>query len=260
MNKKIINLDKHEDFIGLENVKDLYSILDYKPILIRTEFDNNYLEYGSEGSNSLSFTEYLNLIKPYLEDLINEKKNKGEWKLQLTAKISFVSFKPDSDETRLMYARSNNEEFMNGSETEEIIESLYRSLLQNYNDNLQEKMKGSDFVFNGINYFYYDFNGVSICKGGSYIDSPKWLKDKKSTVNQKNNDFKCFQYATTLALNFDKVTNHPERVVKVKSFIDKYNWNDINFPTNRKDCNRFEVNNKNVALNILYVPFKTKKT
>ena len=80
MNKKIINLDNNEDFIGLENVKDLYSILDYKPILIRTSFDYNYLEYGSEGSNSLSFMEYLNLIKPYLEDLINEKKNKGEWK------------------------------------------------------------------------------------------------------------------------------------------------------------------------------------
>ena len=177
LNKKIINLDKHEDFIGLENVKDLYSILDYKPILIRTEFENNYLEYGSEGSNSLSFMEYLNLIKPYLEDLINEKKNKGEWKLQLTAKISFVSLKPDSDETRLMYTRSDPMEIMNGSETEEIIESLYRSLLQKYNDNLQEKMKGSDFVFNGINYFYYDFNRVSICKGGSYIDSPKWLKN-----------------------------------------------------------------------------------
>ena len=83
MNKKIINLDKHEGFIGLENVKDLYSILDYKPILIRTSFDCNYLEYGSESSNSLSFMEYLNLIKPYLEDLINEKKNKGEWKARL---------------------------------------------------------------------------------------------------------------------------------------------------------------------------------
>ena len=158
-----------------------------------------------------------------------------------------------------MHTRSDAAEFMNGSETEEIIESLYRSLLQNYNDNLQEKMKGSDFVFNGINYFYYDFNSVSISKGRSYIDSPKWLKDKKSTVNQKNNDFKCFQYATTLALNFDKVTNHPERVVKGKSFIDKYNWNDSYFPANKKDWNRFEVNNKNVALNILYVPFKTKK-
>ena len=196
----------------------------------------------------------MNLIKPYLEDLINEKKNKGEWKLQLMAKISFVSLKPDSDETRLMYTRSDPMEIMNGSETEEIIESLYRSLFQKYNDNLQEKMKGSDFVFNRSYYFYYDFNRVSIRKGGSYIDSPKWLR-----TLQKYNDFKCFQYATTLALNFDKVTNHPERVVKVKSFIDKYNWNDINFPANKKDWNRFEVNNKNVALNILYVPFKTKK-
>ena len=260
LNKKIINLKKHEDFIGLENVKDLYSILGYKPILIRTAFDSNYLEYGSEGSNSLSFTEYLNLIKPYLEDLINEKKNKDEWKLQLTAKISFVSLKPDSDETRLMYTRRNPAEFMNGTETEEIIESLYGSLLQTYNDNLQEKMKGSDFVFNGINYFYYDFNRVSISKVGSYIESPKWLNNKKCTVNQKNNDNKCFQYATTLALNFDKVTSHPERITKkIKSFINKYNWNDINFPAKRKDWNRFEVNNKNVALNILYVPFNTEK-
>ena len=252
-------MDKHEDFIGLENVKDLYSILDYKPVLITVGFNNSYLEYGSNGNNSLSFTEYLNSIKPYLEDLINEKKNKGEWKLQLTAKISFVSLKPDSDEMCLMHIRSNAAEFMNGSETEEIIEPLYRSLLQNYNDNLQEKMKVSDFVFNGINYFYYDFNRVSISKGGSYTDSPKWLKDKKSTVNQKNNDNKCFQYATTLALNFNKIDKNPQRISRIKPFIENYNWNDINFPAAKIDCNRFELNNKNVALNILYVPFKTKK-
>ena len=260
LNKKIINLNTHEHFIGLENVKDLYSILDYKPILIRTAFNNNYLEYGSDVNNSLSFMEYLNLIKPYLEDLINEKKNKDEWKLQLTAKISFVSLKPDSDETRLiMHTRSNPVEFMNGSETEEIIESLYRSLLQKYNDNLQEKMRGSDFVFNGINYFYYDFNRVSISKGGSCIESPKWLKDKKSTINQKNNDNKCFQYATTLASNFNKTNKDPQRISKTKPVIENSNWNDINFPANKKDWNRFEVNNKNVALNILYVPFNTKK-
>ena len=217
------------------------------------------MEYGSEGNNSLSFMEYLNLIKPYLEDLINEKKNKGEWKLQLTAMISFVSLKPDSDETRLMYTRSDAEEFMNGSETEEIIESLYRSLLQKYQDNLNEKMRGSDFIFNGINYLSYDFHRVSISKGGSYIESPKWLKDKKSTINQKNNDYKCFQYATTLALNFNKINKDPQRISKIKPFIENYNWNDINFPANKKYWNRFEVNNKNVALNILYVPFNTKK-
>ena len=128
-----------------------------------------------------------------------------------------------------MHTRSVCEEFMSGSETEEIIEKLCRSLLQVYQDNLNGKMRGSDFIFNGINYLFYDFNRVSISKCGSYIESPKWLKDKKCTVNQKNNDNKCFQYATTPALNFDKIDKHPQRISRIKPFIDNYNWNDINF-------------------------------
>ena len=72
-----------------------------------------------------------------------------------------------------MHTRSVNGEFMDGSDIDEIIKVLYKSLLQKYQDNLQNKMKGSDFVFNGVNYLYYDLNKVSISKGGSYIDSPK---------------------------------------------------------------------------------------
>ena len=62
-------------------------------------------------------------------------------------------------------------------------------------------MRGSDFEFDGINFFYYNFNKTSIYRVGSYIDSLKWLKNKKSTINPKNNNHKCFQYAATLALN-----------------------------------------------------------
>ena len=94
LDKKIINLNEYDnnnnnDFI--ENVRDLFYIVNYEPILIKTGFDNDYLEYRSEGNDSLSFEEYINLIKPYLNDLINNKKDKGEWKLQLSAEISFVS-------------------------------------------------------------------------------------------------------------------------------------------------------------------------
>ena len=120
-------------------------------------------------------------------------------------------------------------------------------------------MKGSDFIFNGINYLYYDLNRITISIGGSYIESPKWLKDKKCTINQKNTDNKCFQYAATLALNFNDIDKHHQRISKIKHFIDNYNWNDINFPAAKKDWIKFEVNNKNVALNILYAPFNTKK-
>ena len=105
---------------------------------------------------------------------------------------------------------------------------------------------------------YYNFNKISISRGGSYIDSPKWLKDKKINSESKNNDNKCFKYAATLALNIDKINDHPERISKIKPFIEKYNWKDIDFPSTSKDWKKFELNNE-VALNILYIPHGTKK-
>ena len=257
LDKKVNNNNTNDDYT--ENIRDLFSILDYEPVLIKSGFVNNYLEYMSNGNDSLSFNEYLELIKPYLYDLINVYKDKGEWKIQLSAEISFISQKPNSNEICVMFTRSTAEEFMIGSETKEVAEKLFMSILQKYQDNLQNKMKGSDFIFNGINYLYYDLNRITISKGGSYIESPKWLKDKECTINQKNNDYKYFQYATTLALNINSIDKHHQRISKIKPVIDNYNWNDINFPATKKDWNKFEVNNKNIALNILYVPYNTKK-
>ena len=144
----------------------------------------------------------------------------------MITEIDFISLKPGSDETRVMYTRSHNEEFMNGDDTDEVIKLLFKSFLQRFEENLQEKMRGSDFEFDGINFLYYNFNKMSIDRDGSYIDSPKWLKDQKSTINPKNNDHKCFQNAATLALNFDNINNHPEKISKISPFIDQYNWKD----------------------------------
>ena len=157
-----------------------------------------------------------------------------------------------------MDIRSDNEESMNGSDTDEIIKGLFEWFLQKYEENLQEKMEGSDFEFDSVNFLYYDFNKISISRGGSYIDSPKWLKNKRSTINSKHNDYKCFQYAVTLALNLDKIKKDPRRISKIKPFIEQYNWSDIDFPSTNKDWKKFELNNE-IALNILYVPHNTKK-
>ena len=92
-----------------------------------------------------------------------------------------------------MHTKSDYKEFMNGSDMDiSSIKELFKSLLQRYQENLQEKMRGSDFAFDGVNFLYYDFNKISISRGGSYIDSPKWLKDKKSTINPKNNIINVF--------------------------------------------------------------------
>ena len=92
--------------------------------------------------------------------------------------------------------------------------------MQKYEENLQEKIKGSDFEFDSVNFLYYDFNKISINKVGSYIDFQHWLKNKTSAINPINNDYKCFQYAVTLALNLDKIRKNPQRISKIKPFID----------------------------------------
>ena len=79
------------------------------------------------------------MIEQYLRELINYYKSKGEWKIELTAEINFISLKPDSNETRIMHTKSDNEEIMVGSDTSDVIKELFKSFLQIYQEGLQEK-------------------------------------------------------------------------------------------------------------------------
>ena len=60
-------------------------------------------------------------------------------------------------------------------------------------------------------------------------------KKQRLTINPKSNDYKCFQYAITVALNRDKIKKHLQKVSKIKPFINQYNWSDIDFPSTSKD-------------------------
>ena len=111
-----------------------------------------------------------------------------------------------------MHTPSDNMEIMIGSETDEIVEELFESLLQRYQEGLEESMRGSEFIFDSVDTLHYNLNEIRLSIGGSYIDSPKWLKNKKATINPKNNDDKCFQYARAVALNHEQIKNHSERI------------------------------------------------
>ena len=149
--KKILKLDKYHDYDdyeykGIKDIKDLFKLSIhkdyYKPILVKSGYNGNYVQYESKGDKILTLKKYLALIETYLRKLINYYKSKGEWKLQLIAEIDFISLKPGSDETRIVHTRSDNIEIMIG---DDIIEELFKSFLQKYEENLQNKMGGSDF-------------------------------------------------------------------------------------------------------------------
>ena len=178
----------------------------YKPIIASGAFDGSYIQYESKGGRgkNLSIKEYLNIIKPYLSDIINDHKTRGlvryhsgnkswlekissEWKIQLKMTINFISSK-DSDETRTIHTKSNNVEIIISSKTDEIIEDLFESFLQKYQEGLEESMRGSKFAYDSVRTLYYNLYKVSLSRDGSYIDSPKWLKNKKATINAKTKD------------------------------------------------------------------------
>ena len=89
-------------------------------------------------------------MKVYSGNKVINYKISGEWKIQLTMKINFVSSKDDFDETRTMHTKSDSVHILMGSETDEIIEKLFKSLLQNYQKDLEKSMRGSDFVIDKV--------------------------------------------------------------------------------------------------------------
>ena len=62
-------------------------------------------------------------------------------------------------------------------------------------------------------------------------------------MNPKNND-KCFQYALTAVINYQNINKDPQRIPKVKPFINQYNCKEIDIPSHSKDWEMFELNNK----------------
>ena len=79
-------------------------------------------------------------------------------------------------------------------------------------------MKGSEFVFDKVDLLRYKLHKISLNKNGSYIDFTEWLKHKKASINQKNNDDNCFQYTLIVALNYQNSRSNPEKIFKNLAF------------------------------------------
>ena len=126
--KKILKSKRYyeydgSEYRGIRNVRDLFDLsIDedyYEPILVKSVFNGNYIQYESRGDKgkNISIKRYLKMIMAYLSDLINKHKTHGlaryhsgkkswvektssEWKIQMTMAINFISSK-DSDKLEL---------------------------------------------------------------------------------------------------------------------------------------------------------------
>ena len=108
--------------------------------------------------------------------------------------------------------------------TDEIIKKLFNSVKNIFQNNLQS-MRVSAFVLDYVQLLYYKCHKINLNCGGSYIDSPDWIKNKKTTINRiKKKINKCFQYVVTVALDYEEIKKRSPKIIKIKTFRNKYNW------------------------------------
>ena len=72
-------------------------------------WNNNCIEYKSNGDKNtiLLVEEYVNKIRPYLRDLVNDFKQSDTWKIQLTITVNFISSTDNNDEDSVMHSLQN---------------------------------------------------------------------------------------------------------------------------------------------------------
>ena len=85
----------------------------------------------------------------------------------------------------------------------------------------------------------------------TYVETPEYLHNKKCVVNIKNENNRCFQYSIVKSVYHDEINNNINRVSSVEPYIDCINWKNITFPPTRYDYEKFEKNNRSMALFVL---------
>ena len=151
------------------------------------------------------------MIRPYLRDLINEHKpidesnnesndesndenddiDRTEWKIQLAMQNSCI-YITSFEETRTLYTKSEPVEIFMGSDTNDVIDKIFNTLLQRFQQ-AQETLNdnGSEFIPDSVELLYYHFQRIDIRRAKSYIMSPDWIASKKAT--RVDTDFLSYQ-------------------------------------------------------------------
>ena len=127
-----------------------------------------------------------------LDHIIDNLRTSGELKVDLTMKMNFTTSKDSEEKCQVTFG------IVNGS---------YRFYYYYY-------------YYYYVKEFFYKCHKVNLTSVKSYIDSPKWIKNKIATITLQNDNNMCFKYAVTVGLNNDSIGKHPERIANIKPFPD----------------------------------------
>ena len=186
--------DDDDEYRKIGSIRRLFKGFDrdyYKPIRTEDGFagrTNNYIEYTSRGDRykNLSLEKYLNMIRPYLRDLINDHKpstklnneandsdtERGEWKIQLVMQNNFISLKMLT--ILAPYIQQISQHKFLWAVTQMIaIDELFDTILQRFQQAIEiSNEKGSEFNYESVALLYYYFQKIEIRRAEHILRLP----------------------------------------------------------------------------------------
>ena len=215
---------------------------------VEQAFKKGYRRFRIAGAD-VNVERYFEMKIGGLKKLIeNQLRDLGSVKVQTTLWVKWVM---DGDIFVDKAFNSKMTEVFMGSNVDEIVDKL---IIHMKNQVENPALPRSGFFIHGIVCLDIDFHKLNLTRGSSYIVLPNWIEKKKAVINPTNeNDEECFRWAIIAALNHEGIKKDQQRISKLRPYANRYNWDDVEFPTAKKSIDKFEKNNPDIAINVLYV-------
>ena len=207
----------------------------------REGFANKYI---IEGIFGLTPIQYFERIEKTLIDFFNYHKN-IKFRIVLVCIMEKQVYDKkigiSTIDTAKSYFSSETLKNLRADEAMVLVKESFESIetkIQNFAED------GSAWQFKEVEQLEIHTTEFNPTKGSSYIDLPKWIKDKGAIINIKNKDDKCFLWC--ILRYFYQRDNHQERVKDLEKYEFSLNTKGITFPMKLKDINKFEKLNPNI--------------
>ena len=210
----------------------------------KSALDNFAVKHKFQGIPGISPPEYFNRVFSTVEEMLKNNRN-TKIKMILVCLLERISVKTDKgvEELEEFEAFFSTRNYINLESTniEKLVQKCFSKILNDLDD---FSSNGSGWYFKEVLRLEVDTVKFNPTKGGSYIDLPSWIKDKKAIVNIKNKDEKCFLWCILRHL-YPKEKN-PQYLKDLKKYEFSLNTNGITFPMQVKDITKFEKLNPEI--------------
>jgi len=199
-----------------------------------------------------------NLVYKFIPFLRKSVKELGNIKIKLNYNLLFIKEDEGLLETFTLSRNFNQKGVIIINNINEISKTLENDVYNMINNVIPEfQKKGTGWRFERVSKIYLNVVKYQPIKGGSYIELPTIIKNKKSVINIKNKDNMCFKYCILFGLHQDDIKFKPERVSKYKPYLEELNDSWLSYPVQLKHINKFERLN-NISINVYALDDKNK--